>query len=255
MELGVGKTLRETRTRRKIGLSEVEASTRIRVRYLRAIENEEWDLLPGDAYARGFIRTYAGYLGLDGGRLAEAQRRERGASLPGEGLPRVDAPPARASRARGAPRLSPRLVAAIVSAALVALAVVVGLSTGGDGSRGSSSPTSPEQPSQPAGEGAVARPPKPAGHSLKLLATAEVWVCLLDGRGRPLVDGQILSTGSVEGPFRSGSFTVSFGNGEVTMMVDGHQAKIPETSSPIGFAVERGGRLRELPEGERPSCT
>ena len=54
---GVGATLREARNRRKIDLSEVEAATKIRVRYLRAIENEEWGLLPGDAYARSFVRT------------------------------------------------------------------------------------------------------------------------------------------------------------------------------------------------------
>ena len=64
--------------RRKIDLTEVEAATKIRVRYLRAIENEDWDLLPGDAYARGFVRTYAAYLGLDAERLAdELPPRER----------------------------------------------------------------------------------------------------------------------------------------------------------------------------------
>jgi hypothetical protein len=256
MDTGVGRTLRETRARRKIDLSEVETSTRIRLRYLRAIENEEWDLLPGDAYARGFIRAYADYLGLDGARLAEAQRRQRGAALPGDGLAR-DGPPPRPRRLPGAPRLSPRVVAVIVSAALVALAVVIGLSTGGQGSHGTVAPVpaTPNPASEPAGEEPVRSQPKPAGHSLKLLATAEVWVCLLDGEGRPLVDGQILDTGSVEGPYRSGSFTVSLGNGEVTMTVDGHQASIPETSSPIGFSVLPGGHLRELPEGERPSCT
>src|SRR5436305_14483403 len=69
MDSGVGTILREARNRRKVELSEVEAATRIRFRYLRAIEDEEWDVLPGGVYTRGFIRTYASFLGLDGDRL------------------------------------------------------------------------------------------------------------------------------------------------------------------------------------------
>ncbi len=80
MEKAVGNTLREARNRRKIDLPQVEEATKIRIRYLRAIENEEWDVLPGDAYVRAFIRTYASFLGLDGERLAEEHRREVGAS-------------------------------------------------------------------------------------------------------------------------------------------------------------------------------
>ena len=72
MQSGIGSTLREARKRRKIELSEVEAATKIRPAYLRAIEAEDWDALPGDAYARGFVRTYAAYLGLDGARLADS---------------------------------------------------------------------------------------------------------------------------------------------------------------------------------------
>ena len=75
MDTGIGPTLREARNRRKVDLSEVEAAIKIRVRYLQAMENEEWDALPGGAYTRGFIRTYASYLGLDGERLADDYRR------------------------------------------------------------------------------------------------------------------------------------------------------------------------------------
>ena len=71
MQSGIGSTLREARKRRKVELSEVEAATKIRRAYLRAIEAEDWEALPGDTYARGFVRTYASYLGLDGARLAE----------------------------------------------------------------------------------------------------------------------------------------------------------------------------------------
>src|SRR6188472_1840803 len=128
---GVGKKLREARTRRKLTLQEVEAATKIRARYLQAIENEDWDQLPGDTYARAFIRTYAALLGLDGDRLAEEQRRGRGASRPGESLPRVDPRPRRVVGHRGRSRKLPSwlltgLVVGLIAAALVAVVLAGG---------------------------------------------------------------------------------------------------------------------------------
>jgi cytoskeleton protein RodZ len=129
----VGSQLREARNRRKLSLAEAEAEIKIRARYLQAIENEEWDQLPGDTYARAFIRTYGRFLGLDGDRLADQQRRERGAARPGERLPRVDPRPRpvvreRRRRRRGA--ISPRAVAVAVTALVVAALLAIGLSTG-----------------------------------------------------------------------------------------------------------------------------
>jgi hypothetical protein len=60
----IGETLRETRMRRRIDMTEVEAATKIRAKYLRALENEEWDLLPGPTFVKTFLRTYAEYLDL-----------------------------------------------------------------------------------------------------------------------------------------------------------------------------------------------
>ena len=62
----LGSTLREARVRRGIELAQVAAKTRIRTRYLQALEDERFELLPGSAYAKGFLRAYADYLGLDG---------------------------------------------------------------------------------------------------------------------------------------------------------------------------------------------
>ena len=56
--------------RARIDISEVEARTKIRAKYLRAIENEEWDLLPGPVYVKSFLRTYGDYLGLDSRMLS-----------------------------------------------------------------------------------------------------------------------------------------------------------------------------------------
>jgi hypothetical protein len=67
----IGETLREARTRRRIDISDAEAATKIRAKYLRALENEEWSLLPGSTFVKTFLRTYADYLGLDGKILVE----------------------------------------------------------------------------------------------------------------------------------------------------------------------------------------
>jgi cytoskeletal protein RodZ len=62
----IGPSLREARTRRGLSAADVHKAIRIRERYLNALEDERWDQLPGDAYTKGFLRTYAEFLGLDG---------------------------------------------------------------------------------------------------------------------------------------------------------------------------------------------
>jgi cytoskeleton protein RodZ len=62
----IGNSLREARVRQQLELGEVELATKIRARYLRALEEESFDALPAQTYVKGFLRTYADYLGLDG---------------------------------------------------------------------------------------------------------------------------------------------------------------------------------------------
>jgi helix-turn-helix protein len=62
----IGNSLREARLRQQVELSEVELATKIRARYLRALEEESFEVLPAQTYVKGFLRTYADYLGLDG---------------------------------------------------------------------------------------------------------------------------------------------------------------------------------------------
>jgi cytoskeletal protein RodZ len=61
----IGNTLREARVRRNLTLQQVEEDIKIRVKYVQAMENEDWDVMPGVTYVKGFLRTYATYLGLD----------------------------------------------------------------------------------------------------------------------------------------------------------------------------------------------
>lgn len=145
MDASVGNKLREARARRRLSLDEVEAETKIRSRYLQAIENEEWDQLPEDTYTRAFIRTYGRFLGLDGDRLAEEQRRSRGAARPGERLPRVDPQPRPVVRKkrRSGRHIPPRVLVAAVTALVIAALLTIGLITGGgsEDQGGGSAPT------------------------------------------------------------------------------------------------------------------
>jgi hypothetical protein len=138
---------------------------------------------------------------------------------------------------------------------LVIALIVVGLSGGGGdeppGGASAKKGGGQGQAQRNASEARLATP----GVTVRLVAGAEVWVCLLDADGEALVNGEILPAGAEEGPFRSGSFTVSFGNGEVSMQIDGEEASIPETSSPIGYAIDESGELTPLSDAERPTCT
>jgi cytoskeleton protein RodZ len=62
----IGNTLREARLRRGLDFRQVEQATKIRGRYLRSLEEEDFDGLPAETYVRGFLRSYAEFLGLDG---------------------------------------------------------------------------------------------------------------------------------------------------------------------------------------------
>jgi helix-turn-helix protein/uncharacterized protein DUF4115 len=62
----IGSSLREARLRRDLEIAQVERATMIRGKYLRALEDENFDVLPSQAYVSGFLRSYADFLGLDG---------------------------------------------------------------------------------------------------------------------------------------------------------------------------------------------
>jgi cytoskeleton protein RodZ len=95
----IGSSLREARLRQELDFPELEERTKIRPKYLRALEDERFDILPAPTYVRGFLRSYAQALGLDGqpfvdeynsrftvgeddapvrARRAPVQRRDRG---------------------------------------------------------------------------------------------------------------------------------------------------------------------------------
>jgi cytoskeleton protein RodZ len=169
--LEIGSSLREARIRRGIELAQVEADTHIRTRYLTALENERFDLLPGEAYARGFLRTYVDYLELDAD-LFVAEYNARFAP-PEEPLPQL-------TRRR---RIDPYRVAA---RGTVAVLLIVGLvaalawnrDTGGETTE--SGPTvapAPPKASPPAAR--VPRRARPEARPARLVLTAAHGPCWL----------------------------------------------------------------------------
>jgi hypothetical protein len=240
---GLGATLRRARNRRGVSLVEVEAAIKIRARLLQAIEEEDWEALPSGSYGRGFVRTYAAYLGLDAERLAD------------EYEPRAPVPVSAAAPPRRERRRLPRAaVTAAVIFLLAGVGVAVGLATGGGGSGPTTNLDTGSGTPPRAGQASAPRPAAPRGVSLSILTKAEVWVCVVEAKGRALVEGQVLPPGAEEGPFHSGSFTVAFGNGEVAMQVDGERTKVPASASPLGYAIDSQGALQPLTEAERPTC-
>src|SRR6476661_6872690 len=122
----IGAALREARMRQRIDISEIEAQTKIRAKYLRALENEEWDLLPGPTFVKSFLRTYAEALGLDARLLLEEYK------LRHERLSEADlmpiAPPGRRERPRRGPPpgVGRDVAVAVLVVALVGLLIILG---------------------------------------------------------------------------------------------------------------------------------
>src|SRR5436309_11870824 len=72
----VGQRLHEKRVQKKLTLEDIASATRIKARFLAAIESGEYTKLPSPAYAQGFVRNYASYLGLPKSEITALFRRE-----------------------------------------------------------------------------------------------------------------------------------------------------------------------------------
>jgi cytoskeleton protein RodZ len=250
----IGQTLRETRMRNRIDITEVEAGTKIRAKYLRALENEEWDLLPGPTFVKTFLRSYADYLGLDSRLLVEEykQRYERPSSVE---LTPFARPGGRRERRRRSV-LGPGL--AVVLGIAVLLAALYALGTWGNDDGGNREPNTVASPSPTSTSKAKrkrARPAAPRRVTLQIVPTGTVNVCLVDARGRPLIDNRDLQAGQRSRRYRGRRFAVSFGNGQARMRVGGRMIDVPDRSTPVGYELRAGKRPRELPESRRPTCT
>jgi cytoskeletal protein RodZ len=264
----IGSSLREARMRARIDITEVEARTKIRAKYLRALENEEWNLLPGPVYVRSFLKTYGDYLGLDSRLLVdEFKRRYEG---PAEHESRVSAARARErerERKRRPMQISRSLaspVGVIIAAVVVILAAlyVVGVHSHShpDGagttitqSTGGSLTTDAAAASHKAvaGGGAHKRAaprtgttsatPTTAGTSvatLLMVPTSTIWVCVENAKGKTVYTGDYGVGETVKA--RGSELLVTLGNDDVTMTVNG-QPYTPPRGYAIGLKITPRG--------------
>jgi Helix-turn-helix domain len=114
----IGTSLREARLRQGLDFPELEQATKIRGKYLRALEDEEFDVLPAQTYVKGFLRAYADYLGLDGQLYVDEYNSRY---VVGD----EDAP--FRPRRQAARTRSPRIQARVVLLTLAAIVLVTGL--------------------------------------------------------------------------------------------------------------------------------
>lgn len=249
MSPGIGEELRQARLAAGIDLDEVERTIRVRVRYLDAMENEDWGVLPGDAYVRGFLHTYADHLGLDGAALVEEYNR-LGTGVDPE--PPIEAPlaPQRPLERSAAWRRAGAIGLA-AAAALIALFVVLAITGGSDSTGGGHHRGGPKGGPD---KHATTTTSTPSEASVLLTPTGTVWVCLVDGAGKPLVDGETLSTGDQRGPFKDRELKLTLGNGEIRIELNGKPVSIPSAANPVGFDLTPQG-AKPLPTSARPTCS
>ncbi len=236
--------------RARIDITEAEADTKIRGKYLRALENEEWRLLPGPTFVRSFLRTYADYLGLDGRLLVEdfKLRYEHGDSepqpissqgrAPRDGRRRAPRSPAGAARGRA-------LVVGGLLVALVAGLFALGRGSGDDANRGGAGTNVAPTQARPAPAAGVA--------TLTIEPTRSVYACVRGADGRVLVDG-VLQPAGKSGELRSRGLRVTLGSGSALLVVNGERRELPRSDGALGYEVTTSG-LRRLSAASRPRCS
>ena len=260
--------------RARIDIAEIETATKIRAKYLRALENEEWDLLPGPTFVKTFLRTYAEALGLDAKLLVDEYKlgHERLADSELRPIsPRTQAASGRGgrgSRGRSGGSLrfgdggrSPRGPITLVLVLLVlGILAALGLTQSDEPDRVATQPpttgkTTSRTPS-PRASTATAPAKKPKKRrlaTLKVLPTGEVNVCLRAKGQGALIDGVQLSAGESSPTFRSSRFTITLGNNAARLRANGKTFSLPASSRPIGYAFTATGR-RRLPAEQQPTC-
>jgi cytoskeletal protein RodZ len=253
----IGTTLREARIRARIDISEVEARTKIRAKYLRAIENEEWDLLPGPVYVKSFLRTYGDFLGVDSRLLVDEYKRRYERPADQDLRPISVRTRERERRRRRRPRLGP--AGAVVLALLVvagALAVLGSIGSGNSNTSSSSttaaSSTAATNHTTTAGHRRAHHKPKPTTVTLKLTPTNTVYVCVEDGNGKRIVPGLIYAPGQSIPTATAKKLLVTLGNSAVQMKVNGKTVPVAQ-GAPIGYELTPGS-MKPLARGAMPTC-
>ena len=214
----LGASFRKTRESKGILLDQIAVETRISTRFLRAIENEEFHLLPGGIFNRGFIRTYAERIGLDADQAVADYLRLTEVGGSDEPPEPDNSPPSKTRR-----RLYPIPIAI---GALLALIVIFYTATRDTGhtvavqtpvTAVSSPAPAPNEPPPAAPETASAAEPatpEPASSdalALEIEATAMTWIKIV-ADGNAVVPGEILQPGAIRKITANNSISLAVGN-------------------------------------------
>jgi cytoskeleton protein RodZ len=247
----IGETLREARMRQGLDIADVEERTKIRAKYLRALENEEWEALPGPTFVKTFLRTYAGVVGLDPHMLVDEYRSSHEPEEETDPQP-LGGPPAattRPQRHRPRPPGPPGPIAVLVGVGVIVVGVLLALGLSADEDEpdrraGSDrTATTPEEPPAPR------KRPRPAGVVLRVTPTDATYACVDSGDDTEVVfEGTLDSARSFRNPRR---LRINLGKRSVDMRANGRRVRIPESPNPIGYVVTRSG-AREIVEGTTP---
>ena len=249
---GIGATLKDARRRLGMDIKEAEDRTKIRTRYLRALEAEDWEVLPAPAYVRGFLRTYGHILGLDGEALADRYRRsfeEPATAAPPEPVIRNRRPTASSgSRRPVGPRPPSRSgpIVAIGAGVVILLIVlaIIGITSGNDDE--SPSKVKPADKGNTKDAKQVTEPskskPEPIDISVEPLAATRM--CLVGG-GEALIDSQMLAAGATETFTGENQYRLDLiGGGSVKVKADGDEQKL-EPDGDASFEADSDG-IREI---------
>jgi cytoskeleton protein RodZ len=244
----IGDTLREARMRQRLDIADVEAKTKIRAKYLRALENEEFGMLPGPTFVKTFLRSYAEVLGLDPHRLVEDYRARYEPREEAEALKPIGPPGLARDRRRRAPGPpGPFLLAGLAVAAVLVTLLVIGLVGEDDEPEQAAQERTTTQPRRERPERRE-EPRRPRRVALRIDPEVETYVCLDRGEGTEVFFEQILTEPQT---FRGKRLRVNLGNTSVAVTKNGEPVEVGSGPNPVGFEFTPGATT-PVPLGERP---
>jgi hypothetical protein len=225
-------------------VKEAEDRTKIRARYLRALEAEDWEILPAPAYVRGFLRTYGSLLGLDGAALADEFRRTyeeagNGVSAAPEPVLRERARPAGSRPSSRGP-----LIAAIAAGIVILLIVLAVLGGGDDGDSGDARPVKLEKKKDggKGHKGGQSAALVPVDLTVEPLDTVQL--CLV-GDDEALIPSQVLGAGAKEQFADSKQYRLDLEGGGVVDLTAGDESEKVKASGNASFEADSKG-IREI---------
>ena len=261
----IGMALKDARRRIGMDVKEAEERTKIRAKYLRALEAEDWEVLPAPAYVRGFLRTYGALLGLDGDHLADEFRRRHEATA-GVTSPASEAVLQDRRRASGGGRPPSRgsLIAA-VAVGIVALLLVLSLFGDGGDEGKPVAPVGKENPKKDEGNGGNGGDARKAGKSsgkdekvkrtpidIEIEALTAVQVCVVGG-GESMIDSQVLAAGATEDFAGEKRFRIDFQSGGSLRLQAGKESmKLESAAGETSYEADSEG-IREI-DYAGPDC-